>query len=61
MENERGATATVLPGRQGDGVHTVRAESPSGGPPERVMVLVTGFDLRVSYAYAGGTNLTQLR
>ncbi len=60
-EGERGATARVLPGRQGDGVHTVRAEGPNGGPPERVMVLVTGFDLRVSYAYAGGTNLTQLR
>ncbi len=61
VEGERGGVATVLPGRQGDGVHTVRAEGPAGGPPERVMVLVSGFDLRVSYAYAGGTNLTPIR
>jgi len=61
VEGERDALATVLPGRQGDGVHTVRAEGPPGGPPEPVMVLVSGFDLRVSYAYAGGTNLTPIR
>jgi hypothetical protein len=53
---------TILPGRQGDGVHTVRAEPAEPGmPPETVMVLVSGFDRYVSYAYAGGTNLTPIR
>ncbi len=53
---------TILPGRQGDGVHTVRAEPANAGdPPETVMVLVSGFDRYVSYAYAGGTNLTPIR
>ncbi len=53
---------TILPGRQGDGVHTVRAEpAHPGDPPETVMVLVTGFDRYVSYAYAGGTNLTPIQ
>jgi hypothetical protein len=49
----------VLPGRQGDGVHSVRVEpAMQGAPPETAMVLVSGFDQRVSYAYAAGTNLS---
>ncbi len=60
-ESTPGTEARVLPGRQGDGVHVVRAEGAEGAPPERVMVLVMGFDLRVSYAYAGGTNVNFAR
>ncbi|MBV9947169.1 MAG: IgGFc-binding protein, partial [Myxococcales bacterium] len=41
----------VLPGRQNDGVHHVQADAPVG-------VLAYGFDSFVSYAYAGGTQLT---
>jgi len=52
---------TVAMGRQGDGVHVVRAEAPPGMPPETVMVLVSGFDRYVSYSYAGGTNVRPLR
>lgn len=51
----------VTAGRQGDGVHVVRSVTPPGVPPEGVMVLVTGFDRFVSYAYAGGTNLVPVR
>ncbi len=40
----------VKPGRQNDGVHRVVSDLPIG-------VLVYGFDYRVSYAYAGGTEL----
>jgi hypothetical protein len=40
----------VLPGKQNDGVHRVQADYPIG-------VSVYGFDYRVSYAYAGGTDL----
>ena len=40
-----------------DGVRTVRSVEPAGRTPEGVMVLVSGFDRFVSYAYAGGTNL----
>jgi hypothetical protein len=43
----------VLPGRQRDGVHRLRASAPVG-------LLVTGFDSFVSYAYAGGTELREL-
>jgi hypothetical protein len=43
----------VSPGRQNDGVHRVQADYPIG-------VVVYGFDLRVSYAYAGGTELKDL-
>lgn len=43
----------VLPGRQNDGVHRVQADYPVG-------VLVYGFDSFVSYAYAGGTELTEI-
>jgi hypothetical protein len=52
---------TIAAGRQGDGVHVVRADPPQPGmPPETVMVLVSGFDRYVSYGYAGGTNLTPI-
>jgi hypothetical protein len=43
----------VRPGRQRDGVHTVRASRPVG-------VWVSGFDLRVSYGYPAGTRLDPL-
>ncbi len=41
----------VRPGKQNDGVHHVQADEPVG-------VIAYGFDLRVSYAYSGGTQLT---
>ena len=41
----------VLPGKQNDGVHHVQADEPVG-------VIAYGFDSYVSYAYAGGTQLT---
>lgn len=43
----------VLAGRQNDGVHRVVSDYPIG-------VLVYGFDYRVSYAYAGGTELVDI-
>jgi hypothetical protein len=43
----------VRPGRQRDGVHVVRASEPVG-------VIVSGFDLRVSYGYPAGTQLRPL-
>ncbi|MBX3231571.1 MAG: IgGFc-binding protein [Labilithrix sp.] len=43
----------VQPGEQNDGVHRVVADAP-------VSVLVYGFDYRVSYAYAGGTELVDI-
>jgi hypothetical protein len=44
---------TLLPGRQNDGVHRVQSDYPVG-------VLVYGFDAFVSYAYAGGTELSDI-
>jgi hypothetical protein len=41
----------ILPGKQNDGVHHVQADSPVG-------VIAYGFDSYVSYAYAGGTELS---
>jgi IgGFc binding protein len=41
----------ILPGKQNDGVHHVQADAPVG-------VIAYGFDSYVSYAYAGGTQLT---
>jgi hypothetical protein len=41
----------VLQGKQNDGVHHVQADAPVG-------VIAYGFDSYVSYAYAGGTQLT---
>jgi len=43
----------ILPGKQNDGVHHVQADLPVG-------VIAYGFDSYVSYAYAGGTQLTDL-
>jgi hypothetical protein len=43
----------ILPGKQNDGVHHVQADEPVG-------VIAYGFDSYVSYAYAGGTQLTVL-
>lgn len=45
--------ASVLPGRQNDGVHRVQADTAVG-------VLVYGFDAFVSYAYSGGTELRDI-
>jgi hypothetical protein len=47
------APNNVQPGRQNDGVHRVQSDYAVG-------VLVYGFDYRVSYAYAGGTELLDL-
>jgi hypothetical protein len=44
------APNNILPGKQNDGVHRVLSDYPIG-------VSVYGFDYRVSYAYAGGTDL----
>jgi hypothetical protein len=41
----------VKPGKQNDGVHHIQADEPVG-------VIAYGFDSYVSYAYAGGTQLT---
>jgi hypothetical protein len=41
----------VLPGRQNDGVHHIQADAAVG-------VIAYGFDSYVSYAYAGGTQLS---
>lgn len=46
-------TASVLPGRQNDGVHHIQANKPVG-------VVVYGFDSFVSYSYGGGTQLTEI-
>ena len=43
----------VMQGRQRDGVHVVEASNPVG-------VIVSGFDLRVSYGYPAGTQLRPL-
>jgi len=42
---------SIKPGKQNDGVHHVQADEPVG-------VIAYGFDSYVSYAYAGGTQLT---
>jgi hypothetical protein len=51
---EIGGDFAVRGGVQGDGVHRIRADRPVG-------VVVSGFDLYVSYAYAAGMNLEVLR
>ncbi len=43
----------ILPGKQNDGVHHIQSDAPVG-------VMAYGFDSYVSYAYAGGTQLTVL-
>ncbi len=45
------APNNILPGQQNDGVHHVQADAAVG-------VMAYGFDSYVSYAYAGGTQLT---
>ena len=47
------APNNILPGKQNDGVHRVQSDAPVG-------VVAYGFDSYVSYAYAGGTQLTVL-
>lgn len=47
------ATALLSPGLQNDGVHEVVSS-------KRISVLVDGFDRNVSYAYAAGTELTEI-
>jgi len=53
VDPSKASPLNVLPGRQNDGVHRVQADYPVG-------VLVYGFDSFVSYAYAGGTQLTDI-
>ena len=43
----------ILPGKQNDGVHHIQSDAPVG-------VMAYGFDSYVSYAYAGGTQLTAI-
>ncbi len=52
---------TVRDGRQNDGVHVIHSDPPVGRPPEGVMIIVSGFDRYVSYAYPGGTSLIPIR
>jgi hypothetical protein len=47
------APNNVRPGKQNDGVHHIQADLPVG-------VIAYGFDSYVSYAYAGGTQLTEI-
>jgi hypothetical protein len=53
IDPQKQAPDNVVPGRQRDGVHRIRASEPVG-------LLVTGFDSYVSYAYAGGTELREI-
>lgn len=53
IDPQKSAPNNVSPGRQNDGVHRVQSDFPAG-------VLVYGFDSFVSYAYTGGTELTDV-
>jgi len=53
IDPQKAAPLNVTPGRQNDGVHRVQADLPVG-------VIAYGFDGFVSYAYAGGTQLTDV-
>jgi hypothetical protein len=53
IDPQKSAPNNVGPGRQNDGVHRVQSDFPVG-------VLVYGFDSFVSYAYAGGTELSDI-
>ncbi len=53
IDPQKSAPSNLSPGRQNDGVHRVQADFPVG-------VLVYGFDSFVSYAYAGGTELSDI-
>lgn len=54
VDPSKSGAAAVSAGRQNDGVHRVQSDQPIG-------VLVYGFDAFVSYAYAGGTDLRDIR
>ena len=47
------ATVPLSPGIQNDGVHQIVAT-------DKVGVIVDGFDRNVSYAYAAGTELSEI-
>ncbi len=49
----KAAPDNVKPGTQNDGVHRIQADLPIG-------IVAYGFDSYVSYAYAGGTQLTDI-
>ncbi|MDP9033242.1 MAG: IgGFc-binding protein [Myxococcota bacterium] len=51
IDSTRQPPDNIRPGKQNDGVHHVQADQP-------VSVMAYGFDSFVSYAYAGGTQLT---
>jgi hypothetical protein len=51
IDPQEPAPGNVRPGKQNDGVHHVQAD-------RNVGVIAYGFDLRVSYAYSAGTQLT---
>jgi hypothetical protein len=51
IDNSQAPPNNVQPGKQNDGVHHIQAD-------EAVGVIAYGFDSYVSYAYAGGTQLT---
>jgi hypothetical protein len=53
IDPDKAAPANVTSGAQSDGVHRLQADRPFG-------LVVYGFDSYVSYAYAGGTQLTQI-
>jgi hypothetical protein len=51
IDPKQQAPNNIRPGKQNDGVHHIQADAPVG-------VTAYGFDSYVSYAYAGGTQLT---
>jgi hypothetical protein len=51
IDSTKAPPNNILPGKQNDGVHHIQADEPVG-------VDAYGFDSYVSYAYAGGTQLT---
>jgi hypothetical protein len=53
IDGTKSAPDNLAPGKQNDGVHHVQADLPVG-------IVAYGFDAFVSYAYAGGTQLTEI-
>jgi hypothetical protein len=53
IDTSLGAQTLLSPGVQNDGVHRIVSS-------QKVGVIVDGFDKNVSYAYAAGTELTEL-
>jgi hypothetical protein len=53
LDPNAGSSTPLAPGVQNDGVHEVIAS-------KKIGVLVDGFDRNVSYAYAAGTELTEI-